>query len=275
MTEQEWLTTEDPMDICRLISIQQIPGQATHQIATAQGMAEVPRVEVSNRQIVLWLAACLDLSKHDYAGTTYYTELYRRPWRIGIVETVNSPLTELKLWCDKNQDKPGDPSLPLRAHLLRDVIGNPWQRVALTRPCDDCNGAGYWPRYDRTCGSCDGSGKVEDRKRCPYLTPQVLSLAQAAWEDRPDNRPLLDPFRLLLLADELEHAGCTESAILEHFRGADHVKECPYCVDKLPCPETNAIECRHCEGSGILSDDDAENCHIRGCWALDRILGQE
>lgn len=238
MTEQEWLTTKDPMDIYRLIEVH----RDDKRIITYVGDQGKYSVEVSDRQIVLWLAACIDLSKHDYTGT-YYKKLHRRPWRAGIVETVNSPLTELRLWCNKNQDNCGDPSLPLRAHLLRDVIGNHWQPV---------------PSLDPQC-----------------LTLQVLSLAQAAWDDRPDDRPLLDTFRLLMLADALEEAGCTESPILDHFRGADHVKECPYCVDQMPDWETNAIECRHCEGSGILSDDDAENCHIRGCWALDRILGKE
>lgn len=32
-------------------------------------------------------------------------------------------------------------------------------------------------------------------------------------------------------------------------------KECPYCIDAIPDWETNAIECRQCEGEGLVSDE--------------------
>jgi len=33
-------------------------------------------------------------------------------------------------------------------------------------------------------------------------------------------------------------------------------KECPHCIDAIPDWETNAIECRQCEGEGLVSDED-------------------
>jgi hypothetical protein len=71
----------------------------------------------------------------------------------------------------------------------------------------------------------------------------VLSLAYAAYEERiaqDPSRPgwlVLDRERLLVLADALEEAGADEPEILEHLRGP------------------------------------AE--HVRGCFALDAILGRE
>jgi hypothetical protein len=69
-----------------------------------------------------------------------------------------------------------------------------------------------------------------------WLTPDVLALAQAASEERQLPEGALDPDRLRLLADALEDAGCTNADILGHLRG--------------PGP------------------------HVRGCWAVDLVLGK-
>ena len=63
-----------------------------------------------------------------------------------------------------------------------------------------------------------------------WLTPTVLSLAQAIYADRAFNH-------LPILADALEDAGCTDRDVLDH-----------------------------CRGSGP---------HVRGCWAVDLVLGKE
>jgi hypothetical protein len=69
-----------------------------------------------------------------------------------------------------------------------------------------------------------------------YRTAVALSLAQAAYEHRALPSGLLDPARLAVLSDALEEAGCTEADILTHLRS--------------PGP------------------------HVRGCWALDLVLGK-
>src|SRR5262249_31979463 len=63
----------------------------------------------------------------------------------------------------------------------------------------------------------------------------VVQLATAAYEERVLPAGTLDSVRLRLLADTLEEAGCTDRAVLDHLRGPGG--------------------------------------HVRGCWALDRILG--
>jgi hypothetical protein len=67
--------------------------------------------------------------------------------------------------------------------------------------------------------------------------PTVRALAQAGYDERHLPSGLLDAAHLAVLADALEDAGCTDAAILGHLRG--------------PGP------------------------HVRGCWALDLILGRE
>jgi hypothetical protein len=61
-------------------------------------------------------------------------------------------------------------------------------------------------------------------------------LARAVYKERHLPEGTLDPYRLALLADALEDAGCSDAALLGHLRG--------------PGP------------------------HVRGCWALDLISGR-
>jgi hypothetical protein len=86
--------------------------------------------------------------------------------------------------------------------FLRDLFGNPFRPVALA------------PRWN---------------------TPEVCSLARVAYDQRSPER-CLDTFRLAILADALEEAGCTNAVVLDHLRD--------------PGP------------------------HVRGCWVLDLLLGK-
>jgi hypothetical protein len=70
-----------------------------------------------------------------------------------------------------------------------------------------------------------------------WRSPSVLALAQAAYEERRLPAGQLDPARLAILADALEEADCTDTTILDHLR-----KSGP---------------------------------HVRGCWALDLVLGKD
>jgi hypothetical protein len=70
-----------------------------------------------------------------------------------------------------------------------------------------------------------------------WQTPQVLTLAQAAYEQRELPAGTLDTVRLAVLADALEEAGCDQADLVAHLRGAGP--------------------------------------HVRGCWAVDLLLGKE
>jgi hypothetical protein len=99
-------------------------------------------------------------------------------------------------------------------------LGSPAEGVVQCRLLHDLSGNPFRPvRLDPAWG-----------------TPQVVALAQAAYDERVLPAGHLDPTRLAVLADALEEAGCTEQTMLAHLRG--------------PGP------------------------HVRGCWAVDLILGR-
>jgi hypothetical protein len=74
-------------------------------------------------------------------------------------------------------------------------------------------------------------------RRVTPLTPAIFAVACGAYEQRCPGKGWLDPARFSVLADAMEEAGCTDEHILSHLRS--------------PGP------------------------HVRGCWALDLILGKE
>ena len=88
-----------------------------------------------------------------------------------------------------------------QASILRDLFGNPYRPVSLDPA---------------------------------WRTPDVLSLAQAAYDNRTLPAGTLEPERLGLLADALEESGCANADLLGHLRG--------------------------------------EGVHVRGCWVVDLVL---
>lgn len=69
-----------------------------------------------------------------------------------------------------------------------------------------------------------------------WRTDTVVRLAAASYEERALPSGHLDPARLAVLADSLEDAGCGDAELLAHLRSAGP--------------------------------------HVRGCWALDAVLGR-
>lgn len=204
MTEQEWLTSEDPAAMLRTVRREHETGQSN-----------VARV--SDRKLRLWVEAC-----RQRAGVSDHFDIYNAGLRLAV-----------EYWC-------GEDGRPLsradRAALLRDIVGNPFRPVTVSR----LEGR---PGGDRC------------RVFVPWLTPTVVSLAQAAYDERvapcgrcggsgtlldiedfdTDARTeescgrchgtgiiddgTLDPVRLAILADALEEAGCP----------AEEWSECPDC----------------------------------------------
>lgn len=87
---------------------------------------------------------------------------------------------------------------------LRDILGNPFRPILINRA---------------------------------WQTPTVVSLAQAAYDNRILPVGTLDNTRLTVLADALEEAGCDNADILTHLRQPGE--------------------------------------HVRGCWVVDLLLGKE
>jgi len=136
-------------------------------------------------------------------------------------------------------------SLGEKAAILRDIVGNPFRPVTLpvVRAASHMSAAAL------------ESGASEE-VYCPWLTPTVLSLAEAAYQERDDDGNL-DDARLAVLSDSLEEAGCDNADLLRHLRGQVWLPR--RVIDDQNWPE------------GWYPSPAA---HCRGCWAVDLLLGK-
>lgn len=144
-----------------------------------------------------------------------------------------------------------------QASILREIVGNPFHTIVML------DGADQITRH-RPIDSEASRNEVVYNK--VWFTSRVMSIAQTIY----DNKQFED---MPILADALEEAGCTEYELLDH------------------CRFGNKIHCFNCGGTGISSVDDdgtrslcrrcggtrfvrSARSHVRGCWALDLILGK-
>jgi hypothetical protein len=129
----------------------------------------------------------------------------------------------------------------MQAHLFRDITGNPFRPVT----------------PDSTT-----------------LSPTVVSLAQAAYDNRSVLADLLDPQRLAVLADALEEAGCIDEPLLRHCRGYERCARCGgtgQCASDWGYYPPPMVKCPDCAGGGWRK---LGAPHVRGCWAVKLILGR-
>jgi hypothetical protein len=197
VNEAEWLASADPRVMLEFLG----------EDGTRSGCALV-----SERKLRLWVEAC----RCQVAGP--------KAWPNAMV-TAAELERGAHFWClgaSWTEECP----LALRAALLRDLVGNPWQPAPLR-----------WEggKLEVFAGCAQHGFQLSLTAYydpCGWLTPAVLSLARAAYEQRlPDG--FLDPECLAVLSDALEEAGCEEAAILEHLRSpGPHALGC-FCVDLL------------------------------------------
>lgn len=150
----------------------------------------------------------------------------------------------------------------VKAALLRDVVGNPFQPVLLTPPEP--------PNTFEALDVLAESLRHPERK---YFWPRwraltVVSLATAIYEERAFDR-------MPQLGDALEDAGCEDETILRHCRNEE---KCFWCHGTRRRPrwgDSDADEadypCNQCK-TGWLS---LRGPHVRGCWVVDLVLGKE
>lgn len=204
MTEEQWLTSEDPQ---RML---------TYVVRSAEPYESRvgPRL-ASDRKLRLWVEASRGWSKGYYEMTV---DPYCN-WTEFAVEVARNGNT----YFGSNSPTYNPQGL---AALLREVVGNPFRPV--THQANRLKrhiGGAYFP---------DGKARTEwEKAESPglnpaWLTATVLAIAQAAYDER-------DWGRLHVLADALEEAGCDHADLLSHLRGLGP--------------------------------------HVRGCWALDLVLG--
>ena len=232
MTEAGWLTSTDPQAMLLTMGVP-VNGQQ--------------RFIASDRKLRLFACACCRFWKLDQQE------------QIDIWEKNGHPLYQEAARWAKNWADSGLrflPSAAIRAALLRDIFGNPWQ-----------------PAYRWTNRDYEWTTRLGERPSLPrrYLTWHdgiVVKLAQAAYDERErvcetckGNGKLfycgegqcgrchgtgiisdgtLDAGRLAVLCDALEEAGCTEEAMLRHLRGQ---APCYYCFDNPAIDRKNNEWC--------------------------------
>ncbi len=207
-----------------------------------------PPYTISDRKLRLWCGVLRDLWT---GGDKVEDVRYRKRWNEGIAdpdEDEGEPIRMANLWANTGAN---DPSQETKANLLREICGNPFRPVVLRR----------------SGGSVGGQGLEDLDWQAPWLTPAAISLARHIHDDRDfDVMPML--------ADLLEGEGCTDQTLLRHLRGEEM---CWWCggtgeVEGSASSVDSSYQCNVCHGTGWRP----LRCgHVRGCWALDTILGVE
>jgi hypothetical protein len=310
MTESEWLASEDPARMLEVLlslggTARQPPHPSDRKLrlfacAFWRWYAAHPQRD-QQADLVRLLTACrLGEAVADAKttreiavklGASWHAGGYLPLYRDG-AGAARASAGAVKDWPPR---LPGSEGMCYQAALLRDIVGNPFRRVIVYRPaskkCPRCHGTGQkWQppaglADSGTCNRCvwcQGTGHKTGVEKAPWLTPTALSIARVIYTDR-------DFAALPILADALEDAGCPAEMPCGECGGAggdvlwvDNKSKLrpgeavggPY--DRVPCPWI----CRACGGPGrvphpLLTHLRSPGPHVRGCWALDLVLGKE
>lgn len=256
MTEQEWLTSTNPAAMLKWLD-------------TPSSCAGRPWSEwkPNNRKFRLFACACCLLN-----GTKVETvdehERLGPPDRDEPKEWRHDDCSWARGWTESGV---GKVSFAARAALLREIVGNPF-------------------RLSTLCGVTEGITKPSD-----CYTPHCVNCAAiTAWQDRTVTRLAETIYKrrewelLPHLADALMEAGCDNEDLLMHLRGVERCTNLSPSDMRTPCnggkvldwfePDPSEkgkmewVNCSACKGTGWQP---LSGPHVRGCWALDLLLGKE
>jgi hypothetical protein len=241
VTESEWLATEDVAAMLRYVEAG----------AFDQRWRDHPGTKAIDRKLRLFACACC-LANGTAVEVVDVYEKNGPPNQDGRDDHTDAEWAHI--WASTSTRV----TQAQKAALLREVVGNPFSPPRVWRTEN-----GLHPVHN---------GSIMLQVNC--LTPQAVSLAQAAYDHRTaDGR--LDPLTLAAVADALEEAGCD----------TQRKEQCPRCDGMRGYnemgPNTFWQTCRRCEGVGylvtpypLLAHLRSPGPHVRGCWALDLLLGR-
>jgi hypothetical protein len=288
MNEAEWLTSTDPATMLRFIT-----ENPDHDYIDCVR---------SDRKLKMFVVACLAMSDQSMVNMDEYGyfDYGNEGEKIG-----SNPMDIVIDWA--STQRVYDPSPEVKAHLLKEIMGNPWKKIPspYILTCDICGGTesytthgGGLAGFEDWCNECrPEDGRKKRRmvlKPSAYITTTVLALAEAAYQERSAGGAL-DNARLAVLSDALEEAGCPREEIQATKRqrgfscpkcgrkgtrrrgvGFEHEYRCPSAVCDAPAWEPDEeIEVKTTVPHPLLAHLRSPGPHTRGCWVLDLIRGKE
>lgn len=166
----------------------------------------------------------------------------------------------LEFWLENSNQMVPHPTIPgmgLRAGLLREVMGSPFDRLIRhdQELCPQCGAPWNRSVWAGTCHVCQNG---HDWSVVPrgWLTPDVLAMVRSMRDSH-------DYGAMPYLGDALKEAGCDQREILWHCAGLER------CVGHAGCC-TMHTACR-CHGSGTM---ELRAPHVDGCWVVELLGGQ-
>lgn len=156
---------------------------------------------------------------------------------------------------------------------------------------DAADAAHEWAACISVLSSAERAALLREVAGDPFAPPawsdswaprHAWDMAGAAYDERlPDGT--LDPLRLAILADALEEAGCAETS----EQAIPNVYVCERCGITSYLLPSDYRQCAGCHSDYVrkhrlrdlphplLAHLRSPGPHVRGCWALDLVLGKE
>lgn len=267
VTEYEWLTSENIVDMWAYLC----PGRDTHAFKPL----------ITRRQCRLFAMACLII----YAKDQWYDETW---------EEKGIPLMNDYVWAENwvyAGQKFGLPDgFDSRPALLREIVGNPFRPVEFK---DEWRTPTVMKLANSFCSGCNGKGRYS------YRGAEFGYTVEDCEDCRGTGRTDVIYGIMPQLGDALEDAGCEDEEILNHCRGLKRVLgkqgmlevSCPVCggpgkwrsgvgfENEKICMNTKAHTNSIVWEPGSYNDSpdrwEPSDCpHVRGCWVLEMILGE-
>lgn len=222
MTESQWLVSTDARKMLKYITRETPSVRLDGVYPSARKLRLFAFASYPSEPYIDWVAKYADKSG-------YFTSLQ------GAINSLS-----LEIGTDNSPPTLGAAERLRKADLMREVFGNPFRAPP----------GSFFKTHKRPNGQYIVNVPCLDPA---FVTATVKTLVNQTYDEFDEKNMTLDPFRLSVLADELEYLG------LDSLVGPMTADEDGKVTLRLPHP--------------LLEHLRSGRTHYRGCWALDYILG--